>query len=319
MDTTKLTNQQFIIRAKSIFGDSYEYPEYVNARTKMLVWCKECKNNFARFPLDLLRGYSCPICKENDRKIKLEQEFIEKAKEIHKNNYNYNYMRGSYYDRYTKIKILCKKCNNIFLQAPSSHLTGAGCPECYQKSKAMSNEEFLLLCDKKYDVPFYILDKYYNMHKPVRILCSRCGILFKKSPREHLKGFGCPDCDRKTINLDDKKLRARGEKRIIKFLEKNNIKYKREKVFLDCRNPKTNKCLRFDFYLPERELLIEYDGIHHFQVLWAKWDSEERWEKRKFRDGIKNKYAKDKNIPLLRIPYTKFEEIPQILKGELDV
>ena len=54
--------------------------------------------------------------------------FIIKANKIHKDLFDYSQV--IYEGSFTKVKILCKNCNQYFLQRPSDHLTGIGCPNC---------------------------------------------------------------------------------------------------------------------------------------------------------------------------------------------
>ena len=79
-----------------------------------------------------------------------------------------------------------------------------------------------------------------------------------------------------------------------------------EKTFNDCYNPETNVRLRFDFYLPDYNCCIEYDGIQHFEG-WS--NSLLNLRDNKYRDNIKEEYCKNNNIRLIRIPYTDFDKI----------
>lgn len=71
-----------------------------------------------------------------------------------------------------------------------------------------------------------------------------------------------------------------GEFKISEFLNKHNIFYENEKIFDDCRDIKP---LRFDFYLPKYNLVIEYDGKQHFEPVkfWNGNDAEEKYNKTK--------------------------------------
>lgn len=99
-----------------------------------------------------------------------------------------------------------------------------------------------------------------------------------------------------------------GENRIKEILNKLKINYEREKTFFDLKNPKTNCCLRFDFYLPNYNVCIEYDGYPHFFTNGG-WNTEENLAKIKYRDEIKNKYCLNKKIRLIRIPYTDYKKL----------
>lgn len=91
---------------------------------------------------------------------------------------------------------------------------------------------------------------------------------------------------------------------IEQILLNNQIKYIKEKIFNDCINPKTNYKLRFDFYLPDYNCCIEYDGKQHFKPV-KQWDKNDSLEDRQYRDNIKTRYCFEHNIKLVRIPYTE--------------
>lgn len=95
---------------------------------------------------------------------------------------------------------------------------------------------------------------------------------------------------------------SQGEQLLTKIFIENNIKYTKQKIFSDCVNPKTNCLLRFDFYLPEYNCCIEYDGEQHFKEKNT-WYTQEEFKELKERDSIKNQYCKNNNIKLIRIPY----------------
>ena len=100
--------------------------------------------------------------------------------------------------------------------------------------------------------------------------------------------------------------RSKGEQKVRHILLEQNINFIQEKCFKDCINPKTGMYLRFDFYLPDYNCCIEYDGKQHFEEIGL---IEENLEKTQYRDSIKNKYCKDKGILLVRIPYFDYKKI----------
>lgn len=96
---------------------------------------------------------------------------------------------------------------------------------------------------------------------------------------------------------------SRGESAVKNCLDDLNIKYEQQYRFQDCKNPKTNYPLRFDFYLPDYNCCIEYDGAQHF-VGWYNSDNiYNSLKENQYRDNIKNKYCQENNIKLIRIPY----------------
>lgn len=100
---------------------------------------------------------------------------------------------------------------------------------------------------------------------------------------------------------------SKGEQKIEQLLTEHNIAFEQQKVFDTCKN---ETYLRFDFFLQDYNLLIEYDGQQHFYHDNNNgWNTKENFGKTQMRDAIKNQWCKDNNIPLIRIPYTHFEEI----------
>lgn len=97
---------------------------------------------------------------------------------------------------------------------------------------------------------------------------------------------------------------SRGEIKICNLLIENKIPFISEYKFSNL--PK----YRFDFYiLKEPHYCIEYDGETHYPINLHGWHSKEQFLLQKERDNIKNNYCNENNIPLIRIPYTRFEEL----------
>lgn len=109
----------------------------------------------------------------------------------------------------------------------------------------------------------------------------------------------------KVISCGCSKLSS-GEYKIKELLESLNLSFEMQKTFYNCKNPKTNTKLRFDFYLPDYNCCIEYDGEQHYKETTMCSDS---LSDRQFRDNIKNKFCKDNEIKLIRIPYTDFKKL----------
>ena len=129
---------------------------------------------------------------------KTTDEFIQEAKTIHGNKYNYS--KVNYVNAKTKVCIICPK-HGEFWQTPSSHLGGRGCPECKKdklhNQKVKSKEQFVIDSQKihnnKYD---YSKVNYVNNHTKVCIVCPEHGE-FWQTPHSHLSGDGCSKCSKK--------------------------------------------------------------------------------------------------------------------------
>jgi hypothetical protein len=138
----------------------------------------------------------------------------------------------------------------------------------------------------------------------LNIKCS-CGNIFTTSFHNY-KDCGvdtCYSCSRKE---------SEGERDIRNFLELHNVEFVQEKRFVDCRDTKP---LPFDFYLPNYNLCIEFDGGQHFEPKFG----EEKFKITQKHDNIKNQYCIDNNISLLRIPYWEGSKVDEILIKQLNL
>ena len=167
-----------------------------------------------------------------------------------------------------------------------------GCLRRDLKANDLTNRKFgHLLALKR-------LDELDN-HNYLYWLCKcDCGNIVKINSHSLISGNSktCGLCNK--ISLQ--------EELIASLLKELNIKYIPQYSFEDCINPKTNYKLKFDFYLPDKNILIEYDGEQHFiQNEYFK----ENLIDIQFRDNIKNEYCKQNNILLIRIPYYEKNKI----------
>lgn len=104
-------------------------------------------------------------------------------------------------------------------------------------------------------------------------------------------------------------LKSKGEKKVGLLLQKIDIQFKKEKTFNDCVNPKTGHKLRFDFYLPDYNTCIEYDGTTHYGTTNGGWQTPENFSFIRYSDYIKNQYCENNNIKLIRIPYWDYDNL----------
>lgn len=99
-----------------------------------------------------------------------------------------------------------------------------------------------------------------------------------------------------------------GEAKIEKLLKENNYIYEREKIFSDCYFSDIHNKSRFDFFV-NNSYLIEYDGVQHFIKGNGIYDNEKQFKLTQQRDAYKNNWCKEYNIPLIRIPYTHYNNL----------
>lgn len=132
----------FIEKAMSVHNDKYDYSKtnYINTKTKVCIICPE-HGEFWQTPSTHLSGGGCWKCGlqriSNVRKYTTEK-FIEKAKKIHGDKYDYS--KVDYVDSKTKVCIICPK-HGEFWQTPNNHINGLGCAECGHEYKSLFEED----------------------------------------------------------------------------------------------------------------------------------------------------------------------------------
>ena len=187
----KFTTEEFIQRARKVHGDKYDYSkvEYVNNRTKVCIICPE-HGEFWQTPDSHMLGNKCSKC-SGSKKLTTE-EFIEKAKQIHGNKYDYS--KVEYKGNKIKVCIICPE-HGEFWQMPINHCSKNnhnGCPICAKTivaNKLRKNNSYFIEKAKqihgdKYD---YSKVEYVNNRTKVCIICPEHGE-FWQTPDNHLKG-----------------------------------------------------------------------------------------------------------------------------------
>ncbi|WP_274584094.1 DUF723 domain-containing protein [Neisseria leonii] len=200
----KLTNEEFKAKARLVHGNKYDYSkvEYTSAKGKLTIICPE-HGAFTQQASSHLIGRGCAKC----GKLKLRKmfstgtrKFIEKAREIHADRYDYT--QSEYINNNTKVTIICKE-HGAFQQVPAVHLRGGGCPECARRITVASRKgstDLFIEKARKVHGDLYGYDKvdYVSSSRNVEIICAKHGSFFQ-SPGNHLAGKGCPECARETL------------------------------------------------------------------------------------------------------------------------
>jgi very-short-patch-repair endonuclease len=155
------------------------------------------------------------------------------------------------------------------------------------------------------DIYQYDFDKFDSLGSPMQVLCRNHNKYFEVIPLEHLRGKKCPHDSE-----------SKGETIVRSILDKYKVEYFQYHYLEGCLSTKNNKCykLTFDFYLPKKNIVIEYDGEQHFRPV-DMFGGSKTFERQVILDSIKNKFVEDNNIGIIRIPYTfkKREQIEKIL------
>lgn len=279
----------FIHEANIVHNNKFNYSlvNYKKSKENIIIICPE-HGEFNSTPDNHIRRKSgCPYCSKNKSNNLL---FIKKSKCVHGEIYDYSKVK---YEKHRSVVTIICPTHGDFLQTPDSHLQGSGCIYCFKNMKT-TIKNFINKSNNKheYKYDYSIVSKIKNNTSKITIICPNHG-KFQQQVRHHMSGSGCPSCNE-----------SKGEREIGKILKENNIMFEIQKTFNKCKNKETSQNLKFDFYLPNFNACIEFDGIQHFEPV-KYFGGEKAFKGVQKRDKIKDEYCKENNIRLIRIKHSE--------------
>lgn len=299
--TIKGSKEEFVQKAKIVHDNKYTYSNLVyNGLTKKGIITCPIHGDFSQILSIHLNGNGCPKCNKFRKQTK--EDFLNRAKSIHKNKYDYS--KVEYVNSSEKVCIICPE-HGEFWQTPCKHTTSKqGCPKCGGRCKS-NTLEFI---EKANKVHFgkYNYDKveYKTNRTRVIINCTLHGD-FEIAPHEHLIGGGCPQCNLKSQSILWTKIKAKFPGKFLLW------EYSPDWL----NNQRLDIC--DDYY----KIAIEYDGIQHYQPV-EYFGGKERFELQKKWDAEKEKLCKTNGFYLFRIAYNysdnDFEELCSKIQEIID-
>lgn len=317
----KLTQKEIIKRLieshpeGNFFGNPYNYSKfkYKDSMTPSTIICPDHGEFLQSLGGHVNSGNHCFKCgrlfsantnrKSEDRLIE-ELTLSCKDRNI---TFDPKEIIDAYQNSKSKLPMYCTVHEKIFDISFNNIQKGKGCLKCGLKIRSINRRKsFDQFVEKANNVHnnFYTYpnQKFVDRSTKAHIICPEHGNFFQIS-RNHLQGQGCPKCKE-----------SKGEREIDKVLTSLGIEFERQKRFKGCKNKHS---LLFDFYTEEYNLCIEYDGEQHFKTVKV-FAGKFGLARRVVHDVIKNKCCEDNDIYLLRIPYTKFDNIETIIKEKID-
>lgn len=302
-----ITHEEFIQRLHQINANIEVLKHYTSAHTKIKCRCKKCGYEWTSQPMNLLKGHGCPKCVGLAKPT--HEEFMKKFYKKNKHAQDIEIL-GTYVNANTRIKCKCKIDGYEWSPKPNHLLTGYGCPKCAGKMKP-THEEFIQRL-QQINPDIEVLGTYINIKTKIKCRCKIDGYEWYTKPGVLLRGSGCPKC----------KI-SRGEKRIVQYLDNLRLNYFYDEPYFKDLVGTGGGLLRPDIIIPSLKIWIEYDGIQHFEPVNFRGGMSDKQVQEQFKlvqqnDQIKNQYAKDNNWILIRIPFTEYDNIEQILAGYLN-
>ena len=305
----KLTQEEYIGKAKEIHGDKYDYSKtvYITSRESIKVICP-IHGEFEQMPRLHLSGSGCPKCgnKLKSQQKKLTQEtFIDRCNKVHNNKYDYS--KTVYTNKRNKVIIICP-IHGEFEQIAANHMRGQGCPECGKeisqkcigefKNSRKDIETFKEDIKRVFGGKYEVIGNYINNKTKIEIYCkekykdgTEHGI-FLGRPDGLIQGHGCPKC---SVN------KSHAEKELMDFIQDN---YSKE-IINGYRG--FDKQKEIDIYLPDVKIGFEYNGL--------------LWHSTKYKESMsmltKLKSAESLGIRLINIFEDEWMEKKDICKSRI--
>lgn len=314
---SKINKEEYIENIKKIYGDKYTLvSDFIDTQHQVTIKCNICGSEYNLIANEFTRNREknrkrfingCDHC----RLIKNTEEIKEKVLKL--TNNKIKIIDNNLISSNRKIiKMKCNICGYEFnqcihvlennLKKSKNKNNFFGCAICSKKKKKNTEiykkEVYSLVKDE-----YSVIGEYINTNCKIKMKHNICGCEWDIRPDDFINNNNrCPKCANLII--------SNGFNFINKYLSENNISYELEKTFDNC---KKNKLLPFDFYLPEYNLLLEYDGEQHFKHSFDR-TKKDKLKKQHERDLIKNKYCLDNKINLIRFKYTlSINDIKEIL------
>lgn len=274
---------------------------YYNNPDDVSVKCKNCGKIRVTTSNNILR-YGCKHCsmlKVGETLKYTTEQFIEKAKNIHGDKYDYS--KVNYINNKTEVIIICPE-HGEFSQVASKHLSGQGCPKC--SGKNWTRDDFIKYSSKIHNNYYSYNNLIWNgFTNPVTITCPKHGD-FNQNAYVHLRvRCGCPKCNQ-----------SHGEVEVTNCLESLKLEYIYQHYIKNPYRESSNFCVDFLFKIKDCTYIIEYNGRQHYEPV-EKFGGEDQFLKQQQRDSDLRKYCAENNINLLEIRYDiKLSEIMNMIK-----
>ena len=259
-----------ISKSKNIYAEQI-------SKTKLSCNCLICGEEFIVKHFHKIDKISCPICKEKSRMKKQEDKI--------------NLCRNAWNDSdATTVHRVCEIYDGCIRRG------GNLCESCILKDKPFYTKQELKDIVKNANPSIELItDEYFSGRTvPAKYRCVECGTVSEGFISYLMRGeLGCNECNHSI-----------GENKVKSWLIQHGVNFESEKTFDRCKD---KRVLRFDFYLPEYNAVIEFDGMQHFvpTAFHSYEDAESNFKGQQKRDRIKNKFCRDNSIAMLRIKYTE--------------
>ena len=286
----KWTRNKFIKALKRV-GNYRLISEFKSMAEKVDIICNECSNEQHVTPNAILKRSGCPYC---SGKLGINTDTLK--------NKVYNMwgkditVIGEYTGSNKKVLVEHNTCGAKFYITPSnltkSQRYKTPCPYCNPTGYTTESFKYAMYLKGIYN--YTLIDNYVDYSTHLRFKNNNTGDIILEKPTRFLKGYRGRN-------------RSHGESFVIAYLEQKGIKYSYQYTI-----HVQGKRLMPDFYLSDYNAFIEFDGTQHVEAKRL-FGGEEGLRKTQERDALKNAYAYEQGIKMIRIPYCYLNHIKEFL------
>lgn len=301
----KMDKNKFDDKLKQKFkGENYTVIYYgKNSKENSIIRCLDCGRNITVNTGELFRTRRKHICSKCHYKrvdtIRNEEIIRERLKDKSFNIEFYMQKRNGI--NHNMVRYTCNKCGKVNNKEVGNFLRQIyDCSFCEGNTEAKDHDIFLKQLHDKYGNKFEVLNTYIKATENIKIRCTQCNFIRDIKPNALLLSGYCPKCDKKA---------SKGEKIIQQYLDSNNISYETQVYFKEWGIG----VHYFDFFIPQYNLLIEYNGIQHYQYTPHFHKDNDDFITRKNKDNIKKETALKNSYNYISISYKCYQELESIL------
>lgn len=279
----------------------------INSSDISKIQCLNCKKIIETNTGELLRKrrrYICADCNHIRNDTKKNRETLQNILKEKATNIEFFMKKQSKNGNLgDKVRFKCNKCQRINELWVANLIKRNNC-ECMYCTGERINKDHIIFSQEmqeKFPNKFTLLTDYINAKTNIKVRCNDCGFIRTVKPTTIIRNGYCPKCG---------KNKSTGEQKIEQWLIQNSIIYERNKYFKDW----DIGLHYFDFFLPDLNLVIEYNGRQHYVYIEHFHKNYDNFLYRQNKDLIKKKEALDKGLNYLSIKYVVLKDIDIILQ-----
>lgn len=291
----KKTTEQFRNQVLHLGNGEYSLiGKYIHSREKVKLYHSTCGTTYKVTPHEFLKGTRCRVCMTKvtaEKNSMSYDEFYTSLPNCVVSAYDID--SNSYKNASSKLDVTCKKCGHSRAVRADALKHKLGCPECnkkvYRELYTLDTDTYRKRVLDITDGEYIVVSNYIDIKSHITLKHVTCGTEYTTYPYLFNKGRRCPRCNYSI-----------GESYVRHYLTEIGYIFE-EQVTFD--NLQDDKKLSYDFYIPSKRVLIEYQGVQHYRPVEL-FGGKEVYEKQVIHDKLKLEYTNSNNYELICIPYT---------------